>query len=529
MEGQANESEQVTIMVFEDGTSPNNYLGKISSQNIKETVVQGGHLSFDTTVYDAINTVSFIDDFDADEKGNFAHNVKLKGTGIYDVYLLYSDSGELKVIENINFTSSTDYNSLIDELNSSDKNTFIEKILNPENKVLLGFNDEQGYTANAETVAEIMYASRENGKLKYDYNENKSLYRASVATDVLNNGNSVDISYLDYVLSRNASLADFVEKYADDETEIMAHLKNKEIKDTNGLTKELKKAALLMIVENPDGYENIKKAFENFKDITEISSPTSKNKVYSKLAGKKFNKISELVSAYKSALSEEPADGGSSGGGGGGGGSSEKVPGKSDLHTVQPSTSENEVTETINRNIFNDLDSVTWAQEAIVNLAVKGVVNGKSDYIFAPNDCITREEFTKLVVAALANYETPANISFADVDSSSWAYTYIAKAKNAGIVNGYSDALFGAKDLITRQDMSVIIYNAAKYKEIKLENAHNALTFADDDKISDYAKEAVYTLRNMEIVNGTDETHFEPKSYATRAQAAVMLYRLLLK
>ena len=194
-----------------------------------------------------------------------------------------------------------------------------------------------------------------------------------------------------------------------------------------------------------------------------------------------------------------------------------------------PNVESNQEAETINKNIFDDLDSVPWASEAIINLAVKGVVNGKTESIFAPDDFITRQEFTKLVVAALVTDVEPTEIAFSDVDEDSWAYPYISKAKAAGIINGYSESLFGAEDMITRQDMSVIIYNAAKYKEVKTDGVDNALVFADDADISDYAKEAVYSLKAIGIVNGTDSIHFEPQNNATRAEAAVMIYRLLLK
>ena len=38
IEGQAKASEQITIMVFEDGTSPDNYWNKIPAENKKYTI-----------------------------------------------------------------------------------------------------------------------------------------------------------------------------------------------------------------------------------------------------------------------------------------------------------------------------------------------------------------------------------------------------------------------------------------------------------------------------------------------------------
>ena len=85
-----------------------------------------------------------------------------------------------------------------------------------------------------------------------------------------------------------------------------------------------------------------------------------------------------------------------------------------------------------------------------------------------------------------------------DVAKERWSYEYISAAYKCGIINGVSDTDFAPGEKITRQDMAKIIYGAAKYKDIKLESAENVPVFADDAEIADYAKEAVYILKEME-------------------------------
>ena len=55
----------------------------------------------------------------------------------------------------------------------------------------------------------------------------------------------------------------------------------------------------------------------------------------------------------------------------------------------------------------------------------------------------------------------------------------------------------------------------------------NHAEFSDDEMISDYAKDAVYTLRGAEIINGLSDKEFAPLENATRSQAAKMIYGLL--
>ena len=141
VEGMANASEQITIMLFEDGTTPENYWSKIPAGNIKNTVASGASENFETVAANAGDTVSFVDDFYADSEGMFSHTIGLKETGVYDVYLRYSDSGELKIIENVNFTDSDEYKEKIEEINDADKNGFIEEITKSETQKLLGFDN----------------------------------------------------------------------------------------------------------------------------------------------------------------------------------------------------------------------------------------------------------------------------------------------------------------------------------------------------------------------------------------------------
>ena len=85
--------------------------------------------------------------------------------------------------------------------------------------------------------------------------------------------------------------------------------------------------------------------------------------------------------------------------------------------------------------------------------------------------------------------------------------------------------MFGTGAFITREDMAVIIYNCAKLKGITLKEG--SLTVSDKNNISDYAKISVSALLNSGIVNGTGSGEFNPKGFATRAEAAKMIYMLL--
>ena len=161
-------------------------------------------------------------------------------------------------------------------------------------------------------------------------------------------------------------------------------------------------------------------------------------------------------------------------------------------------------------------------------LANKGIISGRSEGIFAPNDNITRAEYCRILVGAIGKSNDSANVEFADVPTEAWFYHDVAVASSLGIVSGYGDGNFGPYDQITRQDMALMTYKAAQVMNEDL-SAKRTLSFADAGQIADYAKTAVQTLADASIINGVSDTEFAPVANATRAQAAKILYDTFVK
>jgi hypothetical protein len=177
---------------------------------------------------------------------------------------------------------------------------------------------------------------------------------------------------------------------------------------------------------------------------------------------------------------------------------------------------------------FTDLDDASWAKQAIVGLAAKGIVSGRGDGTFDPNANITRAEYCQILIGAIEKTNASADVSFDDVATDAWYYHAVAVASQLGIVSGYGDGNFGPNDLITRQDMALMTYKAALATSTDL-TATRSLVFGDSAEISDYAAEAVQTLANAGIISGMSDEEFAPKANATRAQASVIIYNTFVK
>ena len=118
--------------------------------------------------------------------------------------------------------------------------------------------------------------------------------------------------------------------------------------------------------------------------------------------------------------------------------------------------------------------------------------------------------------------------NFSDCPVKHWSSPYISSAFKFGFVKGISDSEFGLGRNITRQDMAVMLCRAAEYAGYKFERFSN-ISFADESIISDYALDSIKTLSEAGIINGMNDNNFAPFESATRAQAAKMIYEVIVK
>lgn len=171
---------------------------------------------------------------------------------------------------------------------------------------------------------------------------------------------------------------------------------------------------------------------------------------------------------------------------------------------------------------FNDLGSVEWARDAIQTLYDKGIVNGRAEGQFAPNETVTRAELVKMM--ALALQLPDGDGAFADVPAEAWYAQPVYAAAAAGLVAGDGERFY-PENAVTREDMAVILYRALE-RAGKAQEAAGDVPFADSAEIADYARSAVTALTEMGIMQGTGQG-FEPKRSATRAETAKVLCAVL--
>lgn len=181
--------------------------------------------------------------------------------------------------------------------------------------------------------------------------------------------------------------------------------------------------------------------------------------------------------------------------------------------------------ETKRPHVFDDLGGYAWAEEAITELFNRDIINGVSDFSFAPSATVTREQFAKMMCIAFAIEDGAEKPVFSDVPESAWFYPYVTTMASQKLILGIGDGMFGSGQNITRQDMAVLMFRIGEL--LGLFNRSNSKTagFEDERFIASYAKTAVITLKELGIIQGNELNCFNPTMSATRAEAAQMLYR----
>lgn len=171
-------------------------------------------------------------------------------------------------------------------------------------------------------------------------------------------------------------------------------------------------------------------------------------------------------------------------------------------------------------------------QIAIEALAARGIINGKADGLFHPEDSMTRAEFAALVVRSLGL--TPqADDRFSDVNPGEWFSGYAGTACAYGIIQGVGADRFCPGGTITRQEAAVMAARAAELcgMEPSLDGSsvRDVLAqFPDYISTADWALQGVAFCYRAELLDQS-ELEIRPLDAIKRCEAAQMLYTLLTK
>ena len=174
-------------------------------------------------------------------------------------------------------------------------------------------------------------------------------------------------------------------------------------------------------------------------------------------------------------------------------------------------------------SMFSDVTN-HWAQKEIEELAAKGIISGMGDGRYAPNDPVTREQFLKLVIAVCDELPNAETDLFYDVPTDRWSNPYVAEGLDRGIftLNEAEDHLFDPIAPMDRDTVALWITRA-----LGIDGTSESTPFTDSSMIVN--KTAVSVAVFEGLLSGYPDLTFRPANTLTRAEAAVIIKRLLDK
>ena len=165
-----------------------------------------------------------------------------------------------------------------------------------------------------------------------------------------------------------------------------------------------------------------------------------------------------------------------------------------------------------------------WANDYIEKMVEKKILDGVGGGKFEPEGLLTREQFAKVLVAAIPQEDKGITAEFDDVVPGQWYEEYIKKAVASGIVKGKGDGKFGVGENIKRCDMALGIARLDKTdEELKAYEDKIPDSVGDKDTIPEYAKGAMGYCYEKGIFSGDENGNFNPFENTTRAQIAKVI------
>ena len=192
--------------------------------------------------------------------------------------------------------------------------------------------------------------------------------------------------------------------------------------------------------------------------------------------------------------------------------------------------------ESLPAGVYTDTKD-NWARDAIQAMSQAGYLSGYSDNTFKPSAQITREQAAAIYGKVLQhnlNEQELADIvtkesatSYSDVEADRWSNSAIKLVSAAGVMQGTSKTAFTPSKTMNREEFVASAASLAKKLNITTPVKTEKVTFKDEDSISlDYVADINYMAERGIVASGATE-NFNPKQPVTRAQAAIILNRML--
>lgn len=182
---------------------------------------------------------------------------------------------------------------------------------------------------------------------------------------------------------------------------------------------------------------------------------------------------------------------------------------------------------------YADVTAGDWFAASVQRTTAAGVFSGTGDGRFQPGQTMTRAMVATVLYRLAGSPAAQSVQKFPDVSADAWYAAAAAWAGEKGIVAGYESGVFAPDDPITREQLAIMVFRFAL--EHGLWSEGDVVTSMEDMPAAypdfftagDWAAESLQWLTAKGLLTGKPGGLLDPKGQVTRAEAAVILDRLM--
>lgn len=172
-----------------------------------------------------------------------------------------------------------------------------------------------------------------------------------------------------------------------------------------------------------------------------------------------------------------------------------------------------------------------WSHEGIDYCVRRSLMVGTGVGTFSPGMNCSRAQIVQILYNLSGDKTDYGNyyLPFTDVAPGAWYYDAVAWAYFNNVVSGTSETTFAPNDVITREQMAVILYGyTAEFAPEFTGNAASLNTFPDAGSVANWAYAAMSWAVGNDLISGMGSggvSYLAPQGSATRAQASAIIMR----
>lgn len=177
--------------------------------------------------------------------------------------------------------------------------------------------------------------------------------------------------------------------------------------------------------------------------------------------------------------------------------------------------------------LFTDVKKENWFYPAVSYVMNKGLMTGMVNGGFAPNEELSKVQFAVVLYRMEGSPEVSLSANTLSIPENAYYAPAVFWANQTGLLDGLQGTSIKPEDKITREEMITMLFRYAQQKEFDTQERADLSQFADAEKVSPSAKEAVSWAVATGMISGEGKDRLLiPQGSASRAVCAAMITHL---